>query len=183
MTIAGARKIASIVFITMFPIGGKSVANTCAGGSRFYFVIDQGAVSYVDLNGGPTALPDADASTFAAFPFEHGGLCSTGKEEFYAKDKRGVFFKAARMSKARPATFSVLPLGLYAKDKNFVYYAGRAIKGADPKSFQLLRYIDDAPPRGRDWSDFAKDKRHVWKAGAIVPHADTKAFAGPRQTD
>jgi DKNYY family len=133
------------------------------------YVIDGNRVSYFDdyYFTKPQPMPEADAGSFQAVG------------DWFAKDRRHVFFLYRVVEGADPASF--VYLGGYnaqwAKDRDRAYYfspsktAGNmwAIDSASLDAFEILQH-------GK-FSEYARDREFVYYLGKRVRGADAATFA------
>lgn len=96
-------------------------------------------------------------------------LTFTTYQNWYSKDKNGVYYFGEKITSLDAATFKFYNYS-YVSDKNGVYYNKEKITGADPKTFVLLKHNDLTDDR------YGKDKNYVYYNGKRIEGVDTKSF-------
>ncbi len=75
--------------------------------------------------------------------------------EYYAKDKRSIFYGKDVIINADPETFILLSI-LFSKDKSNAYFKGKPIPNSESESFELIG------------GNFARDRNHIYWGDKII---------------
>ena len=94
-----------------------------------------------------------------------------GGGNYYAKDKKNVYFKGIKINNANPKSFELFDYEWsfhnYAKDKDYVFFYSKnfnVLVEADVSSFKFLNAV------------FTKDKNTVFAWGVEIEGADSSSF-------
>src|SRR5262249_52867299 len=133
----GVNQLSKIAAFTLLFVGGfpsESMATKCKSGGPPHYEVSGQSVAHIDYFNTRTEMPGVDVASFKVIPIPPHiiGRCESGKSEFYASDKNGVYFRNQKILGASTEGFEPFPLYTYSRDKHHVYSNGKILEGADP---------------------------------------------------